>query len=130
MALNATIEAARAGEAGKGFAVVASEVKNLAGQTGKATEEIGQHITTTRSATSEAVDAIQSISSTIDQLSQGSTVIAGAVTEQTSTTREMAHTIAEIDKDAQRITTEMKNVSDYMPTTDDNVNLFTKKLKV
>ena len=40
LALNARIEAARAGEMGKGFAVVADEVKNLADQTGHATEEI------------------------------------------------------------------------------------------
>ena len=44
LALNATIEAARAGDAGRGFAVVAHEVKALAGQTAKATAEIGENV--------------------------------------------------------------------------------------
>lgn len=44
LALNASIEAARAGEAGKGFAVVADEIRNLAEDTRKATEQIGQII--------------------------------------------------------------------------------------
>ncbi len=69
LVLKATIEAARAGEAGRGFAVVATEVKALAGQTSKATGEIGQRISGIQSATQESVGAIKEISGTVERLS-------------------------------------------------------------
>jgi methyl-accepting chemotaxis protein len=96
LALNATIEAARAGEAGKGFAVVASEVKNLAGQTAKATEEIGRQIAEMQAATAQAVDAIRAIGATVDRTSDIATAIAAAVEEQGATTREIARSAAQV----------------------------------
>ncbi|TXH37119.1 MAG: methyl-accepting chemotaxis protein [Rhodospirillaceae bacterium] len=111
LALNATIEAARAGEAGKGFAVVASEVKNLANQTGKATEEITGQIEAIQSATRDSVTAIQEITGTIRQISEIATTIAAAVEEQGSATQEIARNVQQAASGTQEVAANVTGVS-------------------
>lgn len=111
LALNATIEAARAGEAGKGFAVVASEVKNLAAQTAKATDEIGQQITRIQAATAEAVTAIQAIAATIEEVSGISTSIASAVEQQGAATAEIARNVQQTAASTSTVTANISGVS-------------------
>jgi methyl-accepting chemotaxis protein len=90
LALNATIEAARAGDAGRGFAVVAQEVKNLAGQTAKATDEISSHIVNMQRATGESVEAIKAIGLTIERISEITASISAAVEQQGTATKSIA----------------------------------------
>jgi len=67
LALNAAIEAARAGEAGRGFAVVADEVRNLAGRTSSATDEVGRMVSDIREQSGAVVSHIQKQASELDE---------------------------------------------------------------
>ena len=111
LALNATIEAARAGEAGRGFAVVATEVKELAGQTARATGEIARQVGEIQSWTGETVDAIGIIVGRITEMSGLSTGIAAAIEEQGSATQEIVRNVGQAATGAGEVTANIAGVA-------------------
>jgi methyl-accepting chemotaxis protein len=112
LALNATIEAARAGEAGKGFAVVANEVKELAKQTGKATEDIIHRIGTIQGDTRNAVEAIRRVSEVIHEITVNQDAIATAVAEQTAMTGEISKNIQEVAEGTNAIAVNVERLAE------------------
>ena len=90
LALNATIESARAGEAGRGFAVVANEIKELAGQTAQATEEIRHRIEGIQNTAVNSASEIEGISRIINKVDDIVSTIATTVEEQYKTTTEIS----------------------------------------
>lgn len=111
LALNATIEAARAGDAGRGFAVVANEVKELAKQTAKATEDITNKIGSIQKDSQRTVEAISTISHSIEKLNSIAGSIAASVEEQQATTNEVARVVQESSLGVDNISANIRNVS-------------------
>ena len=104
LALNAAIEAARAGEHGRGFAVVAGEVRNLAGESKSATNNIETLIGSIQNNSEKTAAAIknsyqeiqtgiESVNQTIDVLNRiisEARVVSQGVTEITKATEAQA----------------------------------------
>ncbi len=122
LALNATIEAARAGEAGKGFAVVANEVKELAKQTGSATEDISQKIQSIQKYSQEAVVAIEQISGVITEINEITDCIASAVEAQSATTNEITRNATKAAKEGMEIAQNIAGVASAAQSTAGGAN--------
>ena len=104
LALNAAIEAARAGEQGKGFAVVANEVKNLAGESRAAAEEIAKLIASIQE---ETYKAVESMNNGKEKVKVGSDVVRASG----HAFSELADTSVKSHERLQSVTNTMHNMS-------------------
>ncbi len=107
LALNATIEAMRAGDAGRTFAVVASEVKSLAGDTRRATEEIGRTIDTLGKEADEVI-------AKIERGGKASGEAKLSVGQIQHTMRSVNELILEVDGQNDQITRATATISDHV----------------
>jgi methyl-accepting chemotaxis protein len=111
LALNATIEAARAGEAGRGFAVVASEVKDLAGQAGRATNDIRNLIDEMNRTALALQDAVSEVLGGVGDVRSIACYLNDSVEQQSQSTVAISRGIEEAAQVASMILTDVMTMS-------------------
>lgn len=128
LALNATIEAASAGEAGKGFAVVANEVKELAKQTGEATQKIRVQVEDMQADTYSALEAIELVTKVIDEVNTISKSIVGAVEEQTVTVNEISGNVSGLNREAREVNINVTESAKELGEVSSTITVFSKSV--
>ena len=96
---------------------MAGEVKNLANQTGRATDEISSQISAVQDETRRAVEAIRNIGTVIDQVRQISSGIASAVEEQGAATQEIARNVQEAASGTQDVSMNVTGIMESATST-------------
>ena len=126
LSLNAAVEAATAGEAGKGFAVVAQEVRNLAGRSAEAANEIKTIVeNATQKAkdgkiiTDKMIDGYNELNESIIATTKLINDVSNASKEQESAIEQITTTINSLDISTQQNASLATTIRDMATKTSD-----------